>query len=277
MKLARLSDGTRSFWALQGPDGQTVREIAGSIVDWAPAVTRGGGEAALPLTGEARALDGLSFLAPVERGNRVVVAGANYRKHLAEFGVGETTQPIAFLKDYGALIGAHDPIRYPPLTQKLDHEVELVVVIGIAEIDLDNPFDSILGYTAGNDVSARDLQRSGPAGIGMDLFAGKSPDKSTPMGPWIVTRDEFPAGQPACRLHLTVNGETRQDANTDQMTWDVGELIKFVQQRSSFRPGDVMFTGSPDGVGDGTGRYLVSGDRVVTTVEGVGTLDNTVA
>ena len=277
MKLARLSDGTRSFWALQGAAGKTVCEIAGSIRDWAPAVTRGGGEAALPLVGEARPLGGLTFLAPVERGNRVVVAGANYRKHLAEFGVGETSQPIAFLKSYGALIGAHDPIRYPPLTEKLDHEVELVAVIGIADIDLDNPFDAILGYTVGNDISARDLQRSGPVGIGMDLFAGKSQDKSTPMGPWVVTRDEFPAGQPAFRLHLTVNGETRQDANTDQMTWDVGELIKFVQQRSSFEPGDVMFTGSPDGVGDSTGRYLFSGDRIITTVEGVGTLDNTVA
>src|SRR5690606_27472220 len=133
-----------------------------------------------------------------------------------------------------------------------------------------------LGYTVGNDVSARDLQLSGPPGIGMDLFAAKSQDKTTGLGPWIVTKDEFPAGSPALRLTLKVNGETRQDSYTSEMTWNVGELISFVQQRSSFACGDVLFTGSPAGVGMGTGVYLNPGDVVEATVEGIGTLRNVV-
>jgi 2-keto-4-pentenoate hydratase/2-oxohepta-3-ene-1,7-dioic acid hydratase in catechol pathway len=134
----------------------------------------------------------------------------------------------------------------------------------------------VLGYTVGNDVSARDLQRSGPVGIGMDLFAAKSQDRSTGLGPWIVTRDEFPAGSPKLRLTLKVNGETRQDGNTAEMTWDVAQLVAFVQVRSSFAAGDVMFTGSPAGVGQGTGRFLNPGDVVEASVEGIGTISNVV-
>ncbi|WP_347158690.1 fumarylacetoacetate hydrolase family protein [Pseudomonas aeruginosa] len=93
---------------------------------------------------------------------------------------------------------------------------------------------------------------------------------------WIVTKDEFPAGSPALRLTLKVNGETRQDSYTSEMTWNVGELISFVQQRSSFACGDVLFTGSPAGVGMGTGVYLKPGDVVEATVEGIGTLRNVV-
>jgi 2-keto-4-pentenoate hydratase/2-oxohepta-3-ene-1,7-dioic acid hydratase in catechol pathway len=216
------------------------------------------------------------LLPPVEPSNRVVVAGANYSKHLKEFGLEPPSQPVAFLKAYGALIGARDPIRFPPLTEKLDHEVELVAVIG-AEVDLNDPLACVLGYTVGNDVSARDLQLSGPKGIGMDLFAAKSQDRSTGLGPWIVTRDEFPAGQPQLRMTLRVNDEVRQDGHTGDMTWTVGQLIHFVQQRSSFACGDVLFTGSPAGVGMATGKYLKAGDVVEATVEGIGSLRNQVS
>ncbi len=149
-------------------------------------------------------------------------------------------------------------------------------MIGSADIDLADPLASVLGYTVGNDVSARDLQRSGPAGIGMDLFAAKSQDKSTGLGPWIVTRDEFPAGSPKLRLTLSVNGDVRQDANSGDMTWDVGELISFVQQRSSFASGDVLFTGSPPGVGLSTGIFLQPGDVVEAAIDGIGALRNVV-
>src|SRR5690554_7937813 len=96
----------------------------------------------------------------------------------------------------------------------MDHEVELVAVIGSSQIDLQNPLACVLGYTVGNDVSARDLQRSGPKGIGMDLFSAKSQDRTTGVGPWIVTKDEFPQGSPKLRLTLAVNGEVRQDGTT---------------------------------------------------------------
>ncbi len=219
----------------------------------------------------------MRLLPPVERHKRVVVAGANYAKHLAgDFGLKSHSQPIAFLKAHGAMIGAHDPIRYPPLTAELDHEVELVAVIGALQVDRADPLSSVLGYTVGNDVSARDLQRSGPPGVGMDLFAAKSQDRTTGLGPWIVTRDEFRPTSPHLRLTLAVNGDVRQDGNTAEMTWDVAALVKFVDERSSFECGDVMFTGSPAGTGQGSGRFLQPGDVVEATVEGIGTLRNVV-
>ena len=97
------------------------------------------------------------------------------------------------------------------------------------------------------------------------------------MGPWIVTKDEFPAGSPALRLTLKVNGEIRQNGSTSEMTWDVGQLIRFVQRRSSFGCGDILFTGSPAGVGMGTGLFLNPGDVVEATIEGIGTLRNVVS
>jgi 2-keto-4-pentenoate hydratase/2-oxohepta-3-ene-1,7-dioic acid hydratase in catechol pathway len=276
MKLARCTDGTTTFWAVVDPGTDTARPIVGGVADWGPGVTRGQGEAALTFEGPTRDLSALRLLAPCDNTSKVVIAGANYSRHLAEFGVAAPTQPIAFLKAYGALIGATDPIRFPPLTDQLDYECELVVVIGDDAIDANDPLASVLGYTAGNDVSARDLQRSGPPGIGMDLYAAKSQDRATPVGPWIVTRDEFPTGSPVLRLSTTINGEVRQDGTTGDMTWDVAELIRFVQPRVSFGLGDLLFTGTPEGVGQGSGRYLNPGDVVEVTLEGVGSLRNVV-
>ncbi len=276
MKLARCVIDKATIWALVETDARIVRPIEGSVHTWGPAVTRGEGARALRFTGAIAPLDQVTFLAPIEPINRVVVAGANYAKHLVEFGVAPPKQPIAFLKANGALIGAHEEIRYPPLTQELDYEVELVVVIGAAPMSHDDPLASVLGYTVGNDVSARDLQRSGPPGIGMDLFAAKSQDRSTPIGPWVVTRDEFPAGHPALHMTLTVNGEKRQDGSTGDMTWDVPTLLRFIDERSSFACGDVVFTGTPEGVGQASGRYLNPGDVVEARIEGVGALRNVI-
>lgn len=278
MKIARCTDGGAPFWAVVDTARGELTPIAGAFADWAPALTRGEGAGALTLAGGARPLASVRLLPPVEKTNRVVVAGANYAKHLRDdFGMGGHTQPVAFLKAYGALIGANDPIRYPPLTRELDHEVELVAVIGAQRVDRSDPLSSVLGYTVGNDVSARDLQRSGPPGVGMDLFSAKSQDDTTGLGPWIVTRDEFPAGSPKLRMTLKVNGDTRQDASSGEMTWDVAELVRFVDERSRFECGDVLYTGSPEGTGQGSGRFLNPGDVVEASVEGVGTLRNVVS
>lgn len=276
MRIGRFSDGSDVFWGLVDAEARQVRPIQGDFKSWAPAVTRGEGEKALQLA-DSRPLESLQILPPIEKTNRVVVAGANYSKHLVEFGVEPPKQPIAFLKAYGALIGANDEIRYPPLTEQLDYEVELVVVVGEDKLNRDDPLASVLGYTVGNDVSARDLQRSGPPGIGMDLFAAKSQDRTTGVGPWIVTRDEFPQGSPRLNLTLKVNDETRQDGSTGDMTWDVAHLLRFVDERSSFEAGDILFTGTPDGVAQGNGRYLQRGDVVEATVEKIGTLRNVIS
>jgi 2-keto-4-pentenoate hydratase/2-oxohepta-3-ene-1,7-dioic acid hydratase in catechol pathway len=276
LKLARCKDGGAIFWGVVDISAGLVHPIAGEFDEWAPLVTCGEGKGALRLGIPATALSAVRLLPPIEKTKRVVVAGANYAKHLAgDFGLKSHHQPIAFLKAYRALIGANDEIRYPPLTDELDHEVELVAVIG-ATVNRDDALSSVLGYTVGNDVSARDLQRSGPPGVGMDLFAAKSQDQTTGLGPWIVTRDEFPAGSPKLRLTLKVNGEIRQDGSTAEMTWDVGELVRFVDERSTFECGDVLFTGTPAGTGHGTGRFLRPGDVVEATIEGIGTLRNVV-
>jgi 2-keto-4-pentenoate hydratase/2-oxohepta-3-ene-1,7-dioic acid hydratase in catechol pathway len=276
LKLARCKDGGAIFWGVVDISAGLVHPIAGEFDEWAPRVTGGEGKGALRLGIPATALSAVRLLPPIEKTKRVVVAGANYAKHLAgDFGLKSHHQPIAFLKAYRALIGANDEIRYPPLTDELDHEVELVAVIG-ATVNRDDSLSSVLGYTVGNDVSARDLQRSGPPGVGMDLFAAKSQDQTTGLGPWIVTRDEFPAGSPKLRLTLKVNGEIRQDGSTAEMTWDVGELVRFVDERSTFECGDVLFTGTPAGTGHGTGRFLRPGDVVEATIEGIGTLRNVV-
>ena len=277
MKIARCSDGGPAFWATVDVATAQAWPIEGPFDEWAPRVTFGEGERALRRDRPARPLASLRLLPPIERAKRVVVAGANYARHLAsDFGLKSHTQPIAFLKAYGALIGANDPIRYPPLTSELDYEVELVVVIGATPLSRTDPLASVLGYTVGNDVSARDLQRSGPPGVGMDLFAAKSQDQTTGLGPWIVTRDEFPSGSPQLRLTLKVNGEVRQDGSTAEMTWDVPQLLRFVDERSSFDCGDVLFTGTPAGTAHATGRFLQTGDIVEASIEGIGTLRNIV-
>jgi 2-keto-4-pentenoate hydratase/2-oxohepta-3-ene-1,7-dioic acid hydratase in catechol pathway len=277
VKLARCKDGDAIFWGVVDLAAGVIRPIAGEFDQWAPRVTAGDGQGALRLSAPPKAIAAIRLLPPIEKTKRVVVAGANYAKHLAsDFGLKSHHQPIAFLKAYGALIGANDEMRYPALTSELDHEVELVAVIGAVAVNRQDPLGSVLGYTVGNDVSARDLQRSGPPGVGMDLFAAKSQDQTTGLGPWIVTRDEFPASSPKLRMTLKVNGETRQDGSTEEMTWDVAELVRFVDERSSFECGDVLFTGTPAGTGHGTGRFLAAGDVVEATIEGIGTLRNVV-
>lgn len=285
MKLARCETADQQFWALVDVKTAMAQPIVGQFADWSPALMAAinagdaaRGEAELPRRGEPLPLSELRLLPPIEPVNRVVVAGANYAKHLAEdFGLAAPSQPVAFLKSFGALIGANDPIRYPPLTNELDHEVELVVCIGQVPVDLNAPMQSVLGYTVGNDVSARDLQRSGPKGIGMDLFAAKSQDQSSGVGPWLVTRDEFGDDSPALRMMLTVDDDIRQDGSSGDMTWGVAELLSFVEQRSSFAAGDIMFTGSPDGVGQGTGKFLKPGEMVEASIEGIGALHNRVS
>jgi len=218
-------------------------------------------------------LSEVGLLPPIEPTAQVFVVGANYLKHLQELKMEPPKAPIAFLKSNRALIGANDQIHHSPLTSQLDYEVELVAVIGLPIADRANPIASVLGYTVGNDVSARDLQRSG---IGFDLFSSKSLDKTTGLGPWIVTRDEFGDDTPDVRLSLKVNGETRQDARTGEMTWKLDVILPYVDQRAALQTGDVVYTGTPEGVAWASGRFLKPGDIVEASIDGIGTLKNTV-
>jgi 2-keto-4-pentenoate hydratase/2-oxohepta-3-ene-1,7-dioic acid hydratase in catechol pathway len=271
MKLARYSHRGAISWGVVDADKSSIRPISGAFADWAPKLTQGAGGSALSFTGATVSLRDVTLLPPIEPTNQVFVVGANYLKHLQELKMEPPKAPIAFLKSNRALIGAHDDIA--PLTSQLDYEVELVAVIGLPIADRDNPIPSVLGYTVGNDVSARDLQRSG---IGFDLFSSKSLDKTTGLGPWIVTRDEFGEGTPDIPLSLTVNGETRQNARTGEMTWKLDVILPYVDRRAALQTGDVVFTGTPEGVAWASGRFMNPGDLVEATIEGIGTLSNKV-
>ena len=273
MKIARLFDGSSAFWAVVDPLAGTARAIEGAFADWAPALTADL-RMQLPMAPE-RSLRGLHFLPPAERGANVVAVGATYAKHVAGLGLKMPKQPAAFLKPFGSLIGAQDEIAYPALTNQLDYECELVVVVGRAIADRTKATASVLGYTVGNDVSARDLQFGGSV-TGMDLFSAKGLDRTSGLGPWIITRDEFGDASPDLELTLRVDGEVRQHTRTGSLVWGVGELLAYVDARSKLDCGDVMFTGTPEGVAHETGRYLEPGQVVEATIERIGTLRNVV-
>ncbi len=273
MKLARFESGGAPGWAVVDTQTNSLRAIAGGVWDWGRALAHGEGEGALSFVGSTLLLADVRLLAPFERTSKIIVVGANYRKHLKDFNLAAPVAPHIFMKPSGALIGAREDILYSPLSQKFDFEVELVAVFGEAIPAGGDPYKSILGYTVGNDVSARDLQPGTP-GIGMDLLSAKGLDRTCPLGPWIVTRDEFGDCTPDLSMTTIVNGEVRQNGRSSEMTWNVGELAAFVDARTRFEPGDIMFTGTPEGVGQGDGRFLSDGDLIESTIERIGTLRN---
>lgn len=275
MKLARCTDANEVFWGLVDLDDESVAPLRDGFDEWAPVLTRDPDQVGR-FTGAARALGPIELLPPVDSGREVFAGGANYGKHVAELGLDARSKPTVFAKSYRSLIGARARIAYPAVTEQLDYEVELVAVVGAARLDRADPWGSVLGYAVGNDVSARDLQFAGSV-TGMDIFSAKSLKNTSPVGPWIVTRDEFSDGAPDLEMTLTVNGETRQKARTGQMVWDAAELLGYVDDRAGVRCGDLLFTGSPAGIGHSSGRYLRPGDVVVATIERLGSLVNEVA
>jgi 2-keto-4-pentenoate hydratase/2-oxohepta-3-ene-1,7-dioic acid hydratase in catechol pathway len=276
MKIARCSRGGVLRWAVVTAEQGTVQPFTGALAEWAPGILAGQGSSALPFTGESWPITDVRLLPPTERGATIYVAGANYTKHLKEFRIEPPKAPFAFLKPYRALTGAHDDIPYSALTQQLDFEVELVAVVGAPLEERANALECVLGYTVGNDISARDLQKGPGGAIGMDFLSGKGLDHATPLGPWIVTRDEFGGDTPDLSLTLQVNGELRQNGRTSEMRWNVAELLSYVNARSVLEAGDVLFTGTPAGVAQGDGRFLKPGDVVEASIERVGSLRNIV-
>ena len=232
------------------------------------------GPGALTRSGAQRPLDGLAVLAPVEESAKVICLGATYAKHVTGLGVQSHDKPAGFWKHFDALVGPEDEIVYPEISEGFDFEVELVMIVGDT-LDPGDPERSILGYTVGNDTSLRDHQFGGSV-TGMDMFTAKSAYRSAPLGPWIVTRDELGDGTPDLELTLSVNGETRQSARTSEMSFGVDMLLAWADARTPLRAGDVVFTGTPEGVGHEDGRYLQPGDVVEATIERLGTQRNTI-
>jgi 2-keto-4-pentenoate hydratase/2-oxohepta-3-ene-1,7-dioic acid hydratase in catechol pathway len=227
------------------------------------------------LRGDELSLDDLTVLMPAEADAKVVCLGATYAKHVEGLGREMAGQPAGFWKPFSALLDPEAEIVYPSITEALDFEVELTIIVGAQRVDRDNAAQSILGYTVGNDVSLRDLQFAGSV-TGMDMFSSKSADRSSGLGPWIVTRDEFGDGHPDLLLTLSVNGEERQKERTSAMAWPVDFLLRWADERTTLSAGDVVMTGTPAGVAYEDGRYLQPGDVVEAAIERIGNLRNTV-
>lgn len=275
MKLARCTDGTEVFWARIDTDEATATPLGEAWSTWAPRLTADPG-AEVALRDDVRDLELLRLLPPAEPTARVVAAGATYAKHVVGLGLKMPERPAAFLKPYSSLLAPGDDIAYPPVTSQLDYEVELVAVLGTAVRGVTQPIHAVLGYTVGNDVSARDLQFGGSV-TGMDMFSAKALDDTCGLGPWIVTRDEFGDDHPDLDLRLEVDGELRQHDRTSSMVWGVAELLTYVDDRMALRSGDVLMTGTPSGVGHENGAFLRPGQLVQASIEALGTLQNRVA
>jgi 2-keto-4-pentenoate hydratase/2-oxohepta-3-ene-1,7-dioic acid hydratase in catechol pathway len=251
MRLLRFRHGDRIATGVAETGEDTVRVLGGTFF-----------EDPLP-TGEELSLDELHLLAPVLP-SKLVCVGKNYEAHAAEWGQTVPDEPLLFLKPSTAVLGPNDPITLLPVSRRIDFEGELVVVIGrlAKDIKAEDAYRVILGYTCGNDVTLRTLQRSD------DQWArAKGFDGSAPIGPWIETdldpNDVF--------VEARLNGEIRQRASTVDMVFGVATLIEYITSFMTLLPGDMIMTGTPEGVGK-----LAPGDVIEVEVEGVGTLANTV-
>jgi 2-keto-4-pentenoate hydratase/2-oxohepta-3-ene-1,7-dioic acid hydratase in catechol pathway len=222
-------------------------------------------------------LAGARLLAPIERPGKYLAIGMNYQKHLEEadrLGVERSKHQVWFNKQTSCLTGPYDPIE-PGVTEKLDYEVELGVVIGrrAKSVAAADALSYIFGYFVANDVSARDWQFHSPT-----FTMGKSFDTHGPIGPWIVTADEVPNPQ-SLDLRCIVNGETRQSNNTANMLHRIDDQIAYLSTAFTLEPGDLIATGTPEGVGVGRvpPTFLKSGDVVRCEVDGIGAIENKVA
>jgi 2-keto-4-pentenoate hydratase/2-oxohepta-3-ene-1,7-dioic acid hydratase in catechol pathway len=214
------------------------------------------------------------WFAPVPRPGKIVCIGLNYRDHAAESGLAVPDTPVIFSKFSSCVIAPGEPVVIPTTSEKVDFEAELAVVVGrdAKHVSADRAYDYVLGYTAFNDVSARDFQ----FGDGQ-WQRGKSCDTFAPMGQTIVTTDEIPDPH-TLRITLTLNGNTMQDSNTNQLIFGVPRLIEFITKSISLEPGDVIATGTPAGVGFARKPpvYLKPGDVMDVHIEKVGGLGNPV-
>jgi acylpyruvate hydrolase len=232
--------------------------------DWA--------EHAASAAGPAHPLDGLDYAPLVPSPEKIICVGLNYRDHVLEMGRQLPDYPTIFAKFAPSLVGAYDDIILPRSSQAIDWEVELTVVIGrsVRHATREQAEAAIAGYTVLNDVSVRDFQ-----GRTSQFLQGKTFERTTPLGPWLVTPDELPAG--GWEVATVLDGETMQRSSTSELVFTPIDLIVYLSGIVTLNPGDVIATGTPGGVGHARKppRYLTDGAVVVTSVAGVGECRNT--
>ncbi|GIN14115.1 2-hydroxyhepta-2,4-diene-1,7-dioate isomerase [Shouchella clausii] len=220
------------------------------------------------------AMESCTFGPAIPNPEKIICVGLNYRRHADETGSPYPETPILFSKFNNTLTGHGSNIVVPPVTQALDYEVELAVVIGktAKQVAKDDALDYVLGYCTANDLSARDLQMKTA-----QWLLGKTCDGFCPIGPYLVTREEI-ADPQNLALETRVNGEIKQQSNTADMIFTCAEIISYVSRHFTLKPGDIVLTGTPEGVilglPEAERRYLQPGDSVSVHIEQLGTLTN---
>ncbi|MCU1457888.1 MAG: Acylpyruvate hydrolase [Actinomycetia bacterium] len=270
MKLATVRDGDTTTVVRIDDDHDAVDlgvVDVGQLLatpDWREAATADGPHR------DDRELD---YAPLVLRPNKIVCVGLNYRTHIQEMGRELPLFPTLFAKFSAALIGAHDDIVLPAVSEEMDWEAELGVVIGARTRDIapDDAHRAIAGYTVVNDITARDWQYRT-----LQWLQGKTFESTTPVGPHLVTSDEVNSDARGLRITCEVNGETVQDADTSDLVFGPSALVSYISTFVTLEPGDIIATGTPGGVGHARTppRFLQEGDEVVTVIQGVGECRN---
>jgi acylpyruvate hydrolase len=272
MRLATIDVGDQLHAAVVCGDGAAIVEgygdVGGLLLDGAAGL-----DAARRATreGEAQPIQEACLRRPIQGLPAVLCVGLNFRNHILEMGRELPAYPTLFSKLPRALADPYADIEIPGVTEQFDYEAELALVIGRAgrNVGEDEAWSYVGGLTVINDVTARDLQHRTA-----QWFAGKTLQASTPIGPWVVTPDEF--GDLSEReLSLTVNGEERQRASLGDLVFGVPELIADISKIVELEPGDIIATGTPGGVGAATKTFLADGDVVEATIDGIGSIRNT--
>lgn len=279
MRLAMIEVHGAAHPAVQTPDGGFV-DLAAAGYGWTDleeVITEG--PTALERVREAlekhdpAAIAGTRLSKPLSRPEKIMCIGKNYADHCRELNSPLPERPVLFAKFANALAGPDEDIPMPAVSRMIDWEAELAVVIGRACRDVSEAaaMEFVFGYTAANDLTMRDAQK-----MDGQWVRAKSPDRFCPLGPVLVTRDEVPNPQDL-DISLRVNGSPMQNSNTREMVFGVAELISYLSRTMTLRPGDVILTGTPPGVGAGREPqvFLDDGDRVTVEIEGIGRLENT--
>jgi 2-keto-4-pentenoate hydratase/2-oxohepta-3-ene-1,7-dioic acid hydratase in catechol pathway len=280
MKIARFESGNGPRVGVVEDDH--VRDASGAGFADVLAVIRGGENAIRRMadaasSGDRHALGTVQLLSPIPRPGKYLAIGMNYRKHVEEgarLGIAAPPRQLWFNKQTSCIAGPHDDIVLPAVSEQLDYEVELGVVIGRAarHVRRADALTHVFGYFVANDVSVRDWQRHSPT-----FTMGKSFDTHGPTGPWIVTADEI-ADPHALTLSCRVNGELRQASDTSQMIARIEAQIEYLSTAFTLEAGDLIATGTPEGVGAAMEppRYLEVGDVIRCEIERIGAIENRV-